>query len=162
MFNYNSSCDNKKVKLDNRYNVMHASIRNRRVSLVDNRETITTQLIKQNREEFSSVQKNRILNKSKVSNGGFYTCSNCGFQHKLLRYAKYRGANTGDGSFHVDHIIPASKGGRALIRNGAVLCGTCNTSKGNRATAKATGIKKYAGLHRKSKLKDYRVKRKGR
>ena len=34
--------------------------------------------------------------------------------------------------FHADHINPHSKGGRTSLDNAAVLCRSCNTSKGNR------------------------------
>jgi|TARA_R110000796_G_scaffold71409_3_gene162047 5-methylcytosine-specific restriction endonuclease McrA len=96
-----------------------------------------------------------ILKKNADKNGGFYTCENCRFQHKQSTYATLKGGRMGDGSFHVDHKTPASNGGMASKRNSAVLCGTCNTSKGNRLAAKATGMDKYKGLHRKSVPKDY-------
>jgi len=35
-------------------------------------------------------------------------------------------------NFTVDHIRPYSKGGSTSLRNAALLCGTCNSSKGNR------------------------------
>lgn len=63
----------------------------------------------------------------------------------------------GDGSFHIDHKdVPASQGGKASLKNSAVLCGTCNTSKGNRANSGITGKQKYSALHRKSLAKDYK------
>ena len=36
-----------------------------------------------------------------------------------------------DRSFHADHIIPHSQGGRTIIRNGQALCARCNQQKGN-------------------------------
>ncbi len=67
-----------------------------------------------------------------------------------------RGRRVGDGGFHIDHIHHHGRGGRNLIGNGRVLCGTCNTSRGNRANAARYGINKYRGLHRGRTLKDYR------
>ena len=108
------------------------------------------------RQEFSPEQKRKILAKNARKSGGFYRCEHCGFMHKLLHYATFRGNKIGDGGFQIDHIKAASSGGRALIRNGRVLCGTCNTSKGNRKkVGKSTGIDKYHALHGKSKAKDY-------
>jgi len=34
--------------------------------------------------------------------------------------------------FHADHILPFSKGGKTITRNGQALCPTCNGKKGNR------------------------------
>ncbi|MDD9883023.1 MAG: HNH endonuclease, partial [Gammaproteobacteria bacterium] len=34
--------------------------------------------------------------------------------------------------FHVDHIIPSSKGGGDFYANYQLLCGNCNSIKGNR------------------------------
>lgn len=35
-------------------------------------------------------------------------------------------------NFTVDHIRPHSKGGRTSLRNATLLCGSCNSKKGNR------------------------------
>ncbi len=113
------------------------------------------------RVKFTKEQRDKILAKNRRRNGGFYTCENgaCGFQHGLRQYATYRGRRVGDGGFHIDHIHHHGRGGRNLIRNGRVLCGTCNTSRGARANAQRYGINKYRGLHRKRVLKDYRSMR---
>jgi 5-methylcytosine-specific restriction endonuclease McrA len=126
--------------------------------------TDTLQFTKNNREEFKKKQKDAILkrNKAKKANGGFHTCANCSFQHALVNYATLRGRKTGDGGFQIDHILPASAGGSATAANAQVLCGTCNTSKGNRAVITSTGMKKYKGCHRGNAVKNYLVKRKGK
>jgi 5-methylcytosine-specific restriction endonuclease McrA len=111
------------------------------------------------RDNFNADQRRKILAKNKKANGGFHTCVNCGFQHALTRYATRRGRRIGDGDFHVDHIIAASRGGRALMRNGRVFCGTCNTSRGNRANAKRTGMSKWRALHRKNVAKNYLIRK---
>lgn len=33
-------------------------------------------------------------------------------------------------SFHADHVVPYSKGGETITRNGQALCGPCNLKKG--------------------------------
>jgi superfamily II DNA or RNA helicase len=35
-------------------------------------------------------------------------------------------------NYHADHIVPYSKGGKTIIRNGQALCATCNLKKGNK------------------------------
>ena len=35
-------------------------------------------------------------------------------------------------NYHADHIVPYSKGGRTIIRNGQALCAKCNLKKGNK------------------------------
>ena len=112
--------------------------------------------IQRTKNNFSAEQRKKILKKNKRQNQGFYTCTTCGFQHRKKTFATYRGRRLGDGGFQVDHIHHRSRGGRALLRNGRVLCGTCNTSRGNRANAARYGINKYRGLHRGRTLKDYR------
>jgi len=105
---------------------------------------------------FTKQQREKMLAANKKKHGGkFHTCTNCGFQHALAHYATFRGKRMGDGHFQIDHIKHASKGGRNLIRNGRVLCGTCNTSRGNRAAAKRTGLSKYRALHQKKTGKNY-------
>ncbi|TCN59950.1 HNH endonuclease [Flavobacterium circumlabens] len=105
---------------------------------------------------FTKQQREKMLAANKKKHGGkFHTCTNCGFQHALAHYATFRGRRMGDGQFQIDHIKHASKGGRNLIRNGRVLCGTCNTSRGNRAAAKRTGARKYRALHQKNIAKNY-------
>ena len=38
-------------------------------------------------------------------------------------------------TFHIEHVIPKSKGGRSDIKNLALACPGCNLSKSNRTTA---------------------------
>lgn len=105
---------------------------------------------------FTKQQQEKMLAANKKKHGGkFHTCTNCGFQHALAHYATFRGKRMGDGHFQIDHIKHASKGGRNLMRNGRVLCGTCNTSRGNRAAVKRTGASKYRALHQKNIAKNY-------
>jgi hypothetical protein len=40
-------------------------------------------------------------------------------------------------NFTVDHIRPHSKGGRTSLKNAALLCGSCNSRKGNRRRRRA-------------------------
>jgi superfamily II DNA or RNA helicase len=35
-------------------------------------------------------------------------------------------------SFHADHVVPYSKGGKTVTKNGAALCPQCNLKKGNK------------------------------
>jgi len=39
-------------------------------------------------------------------------------------------------SFHADHIVPFSKGGRTILQNGQALCARCNIDKSNKLTRK--------------------------
>jgi 5-methylcytosine-specific restriction endonuclease McrA len=114
------------------------------------------------RDNFNAGQRRRMLGRNAKRNNGYYTCENCGFQHRQTEYARYRGRPLGDGRFHIDHIKHASRGGRAIMKNGRVLCGTCNTSRGNRRRVGLTGIRKYAGAHRGSSLKNYSKLRRSR
>lgn len=116
---------------------------------------LTAQMV---RDNFKQVQRAKILARNKKKYG-LYTCEHCGFQHGQIHYATYKGKRTGDGGFQVDHITPASKGGRALVRNSRVLCGTCNTSRGNRAGPARLGINKYRGIHKGKITKNYKIKR---
>ncbi len=138
---------------------VETSVNNQNYSFrkLSNYSLLTRQLVK--RDNFSKEQRQKILAKNKKRNLGFYSCTHCGFKHKMTTYAKYRGRRLGDGGFHVDHKLAAARGGRALMRNATVLCGTCNTSKGSRATVGKRGIDKYRGLHGKSALKNYLRKR---
>jgi len=47
---------------------------------------------------------------------GSYVCSNCGVALKS--------------NFHADHVIPFSKGGKTILKNGQSLCAKCNLKKG--------------------------------
>jgi diadenosine tetraphosphate (Ap4A) HIT family hydrolase len=54
-------------------------------------------------------------------------------RYQVLKRAKYRcelcGAHEGQAAFHIDHIIPRSKGGTDALSNFQCLCITCNTNK---------------------------------
>lgn len=105
--------------------------------------------------KFTPEQRRKLLAANKRRNGGFHTCTHCGFQHSKKRYATLKGRRIGDANFQIDHIIHLSRGGRNLLRNGRVLCGTCNASRGNRALVGRTGISKYRALHQKTFRKNY-------
>lgn len=49
---------------------------------------------------------------------GSYVCSNCGVSLK--------------NNFHADHVIPFSKGGKTILKNGQSLCARCNLEKGDK------------------------------
>jgi hypothetical protein len=103
---------------------------------------------------FSYKLRKQILAANKKKNGGLHTCTHCGLSHALATFVKKTGGRAvGDGGFHVDHIKPKSKGGKGTLKNGRVLCGTCNTSRGNRKKVGVTGYAKYRGLDGKKKLK---------
>lgn len=59
-------------------------------------------------------------------------------EQRLLIYLKYDGKCASCGKecdqddYHVDHIKPHSKGGATSIKNGQLLCPTCNLKKGNK------------------------------
>lgn len=36
------------------------------------------------------------------------------------------------GNFHADHVIPYSKKGKTVLKNGQALCAKCNLKKGNK------------------------------
>jgi 5-methylcytosine-specific restriction endonuclease McrA len=110
------------------------------------------------RDNFKTEQKEKILEKNKNKNNGYYTCEECGFSNTNKNYATFQGKRIGDGGFQVDHIKPASSGGLAKSKNSSVLCGTCNTSKGNRSIVQKKGINKYRALDGKSIVKDYKRK----
>lgn len=62
---------------------------------------------------FSNKQKNTLF---LISDG---KCSNCGVELTSSNY-------------HADHVIPYSKGGKTLFKNGQALCNHCNLTKGNK------------------------------
>ena len=64
-------------------------------------------------EFFTEAQKNEILKL------GEYRCAICGVTQS-------QGTD-----LHVDHVVPKSKGGKATIENGQVLCGAHNNLKKN-------------------------------
>ena len=41
------------------------------------------------------------------------------------------------GNFSVDHVDPHSRGGRSELENAALVCQSCNSSKGNRRSARS-------------------------
>lgn len=46
-------------------------------------------------------------------------------------------------SFHVDHIVPLSKGGKHELSNLTISCPSCNTSKGNKSIEEWNAAKKH-------------------
>ncbi len=105
------------------------------------------QRVKQVGTPFPAKVKKQVLSANRKANAGFHTCTNCNFQHAQKTYLKVAGKKSvGDGGFQVDHIKPFSKGGQGKLSNGRVLCGTCNTSRGNRNKFGSTGYAKFRGL----------------
>jgi len=47
------------------------------------------------------------------------------------KICEYCGINC-SGEYHIDHIVPLSKGGPHQAHNLAIACKTCNTSKGDK------------------------------
>ncbi|MBP1474548.1 DUF262 domain-containing protein [Frateuria sp. MAH-13] len=62
------------------------------------------------------------------------------------------GETLGWHNFTVDHVNPHSKGGRSVLDNAALMCRSCNSSKGNRRTTTSTVAKsKQPALARSGK-----------
>ena len=66
-------------------------------------------------------------------------CNGCGAQFPEPRH------------FHVDHIYPKSKGGAMVLENLQLLCGSCNSIKGNRPMEYLNAVLK----RRKAKIQMY-------
>lgn len=66
---------------------------------------------KQGREPISADLRNEILQRDG------WTCTYCGTQ---------------DGEFHIDHVIPVSRGGTNEPQNLTTACQSCNLSKGSK------------------------------
>lgn len=81
---------------------------------------------KDNQRGFSVEQRRILWNTSKTN-----SCESCG--EKLTW-----------NNFTIDHVDPYSKGGRSSLENAAVLCRSCNSSKGNRR-------RRASGARRKQK-----------
>ena len=65
-------------------------------------------------------------------------CNGCGTEFDESRH------------FHVDHIIPKSKGGGDYMENFQLLCGSCNSIKGNRPMEYLTArLKTIQSTHKK-------------
>lgn len=83
-----------------------------------NRDKILTSLLasmfskKDSKRTFTVEQRRIIWNSSKEK-----LCTRC---HKVLRWS----------DFTVDHIFPHSKGGKTAFFNAALMCHSCNSSKG--------------------------------
>ena len=57
-----------------------------------------------------------------------FKCAECG-KHIAEVDDPYRLVKMATGSFHIDHIVPCSQGGRATMENLRVLCPKCNLSR---------------------------------
>jgi hypothetical protein len=52
--------------------------------------------------------------------------------HKFNRTCNICGSLVDQGNFHVDHVVPFTKGGKTTVANAQLTCPKCNLSKGNR------------------------------
>lgn len=87
------------------------------------------------RGAFTKSGSDSIKEANRKKNNGWYKCSHCGFTNKNKVFAESAetGRPVGDGSFHADHKKSLGSGGTGNAkRNGQVLGGTCNCSKGKR------------------------------
>lgn len=79
--------------------------------LITNKKQSKTKKI--NLEKVSKFLRRKILERDN------YTCQNCGYKPEEGNYR----------NLHIDHIIPKSKGGKAIISNLRTLCYKCNLMK---------------------------------
>jgi len=89
------------------------------------REVIGPIFAKKDSQRGFTVEQRRILWSASKNN----SCESCG--EKLTW-----------NNFTIDHVDPYSKGGRSSLDNAAVMCRSCNSSKGNRRTKVKTSVKR--------------------
>lgn len=72
-----------------------------------------------NRRNFDSLQKEKVLEKSKIINTNKYICAGCKQSYELC-------------NIEFDHKKPWSMGGKTEIENCQILCRSCNRQKSNK------------------------------
>jgi len=63
-------------------------------------------------------------------------------QHKICNYCK----NNCDNDYHIDHVIPLSKGGNHELCNLVIACKTCNLRKSNKGADEFREMIKLGGV----------------
>lgn len=121
-------------------------VRKRRLSNRDKINARKRQIYSENKKELNEIQrqqyaKNPEKRKShnnnwksrRLGNGGTYTADDIDriFKHQCGKCAYFLvcGARISSATFHIDHIVPLSRGGRNDARNLQLLCASCNLRK---------------------------------
>lgn len=97
------------------------------------REKESATLYKKNhRSEYVSFENNRRTRKT--SNGGTFTAKDINTINKMQKYtcAGYDCGKPTKEKYHIDHIVPVSKGGSNWPKNLQILCQTYNVKKNSK------------------------------
>jgi len=77
---------------------------------------------------------------AKMSAGGTHTREDIAAQHRRQRGRCYWCGESVGGTYHVDHVIPLSRGGSNGPENIVISCPTCNMMKGAKMPSEFVGV----------------------